>query len=898
MRKIVLLLVGYFLLLSCTRDELSNLPNDNVPEGVPMSFNLNLEDGVMQTKSGLTPSQESAVRSIFVLVFNKDGVKVSQRYYNSNVTANLKNIATQSGSNMSVYVITNLSIQNTELTYPERFFDHIYTIGELNEATICNLAADLNVNLDLVSYGMITGQTFNPNVTTSITINLHYVATRVTLYVVTNLTNASDSYNVTDWTVLNYPAKSYIIPQSTDAVTVGNTNDFINSATSKTWNDTIISINGVNTPAKYAFMYTFENRRGGRTGGNTGANQLDKAAYAPANATAIQFKGYYKNAATSTVTGVTTTVHLGADNFGDYNVQRGCNYFYTATVKGIADILIDSRVVANNSSFQVNVFNPKLDCHPDWRPLQISSWGGTASIKVLESATATSAAPAGFWLQVSSINLNQFVNNGSGTYVRPTYNPSVDMLSEIDNIVFTNTSSISSKTNYLYASENLSATPRTAYIQVSETGTGPVVIEITQMGYQTMGTVGMRPYTTTGGVTMSGDYTVLVENTEESSLNLTPGAAAGTEGTTVMQWGYNLTTTEPTTTISQNYYGRNGLANTQKLVYGSTSGLSSVLLPAFGRISASGAGSASVTISEQYKNPIFNTNAARYCFEKNRDLDGDGLISNPNTQGVNEVNWYLPATDELYQLFVGQYALANPLYGTGQTYISSTELYGSNNTVMGIFYQVGVSGSIGKSGSCNVRCIRKLPNANYATTPTSPYVEAGTSIVNNTQFNSAVLRGSTVGYPTPIHTYDGTINRQISPRFKVSKTSCALYGATGATTMTWAQANGWTTDSDVNSTAPTVLASPATGCNAYSEPGYPAGTWRVPTQRELYILQTLRPELVMYTSGSGYIDFVVNQYWTATTYNGNSGMFMGLYSNYIGISSNTIARYVRCIHDL
>ena len=39
--------------------------------------------------------------------------------------------------------------------------------------------------------------------------------------------------------------------------------------------------------------------------------------------------------------------------------------------------------------------------------------------------------------------------------------------------------------------------------------------------------------------------------------------------------------------------------------------------------------------------PIFRTSAARYCHEKNRDLNGDGIIDD------SEAYWYLPSAHEL-----------------------------------------------------------------------------------------------------------------------------------------------------------------------------------------------------------------------------------------------------------
>lgn len=39
--------------------------------------------------------------------------------------------------------------------------------------------------------------------------------------------------------------------------------------------------------------------------------------------------------------------------------------------------------------------------------------------------------------------------------------------------------------------------------------------------------------------------------------------------------------------------------------------------------------------------PIYNSSAARYCHEKNRDVNGDGIIDE------SEAEWYLPAIEQL-----------------------------------------------------------------------------------------------------------------------------------------------------------------------------------------------------------------------------------------------------------
>jgi hypothetical protein len=63
--------------------------------------------------------------------------------------------------------------------------------------------------------------------------------------------------------------------------------------------------------------------------------------------------------------------------------------------------------------------------------------------------------------------------------------------------------------------------------------------------------------------------------------------------------------------------------------------------------------------------PIYKTSASRYCHEKNRDINGDGLISQ------KEAEWYLPSVHELMLLWISKDGLGlGDMYGD---YWSSTE---------------------------------------------------------------------------------------------------------------------------------------------------------------------------------------------------------------------------------
>lgn len=892
MNKIIWTLLSFFLLGSCAVEEEKRGPV--VEEDMPARLSLQLDKTEMFTRSGLSTAQEQAVKSIFVLVFDKSGSKVSQMYASSNISTALTNIQTRSGNNMSIYVIANLSPQNTGLANVSTAFNQVYSIADLNAVNLQSLAADLNLNLSLVMYGMLTNQTISPTTTQTYTVPLNFVAARITLYVVTNLTNTSDSYALTDWTVQNYPAKSFLLPQATDANTPGSTTDFTTSVTSKAWVDTTIMIGTTPTAAKYAFLYMYENRRGGRiSGAPVDTDQKKKALYAPTSATSIALRGYYKSG--NTVTGLTTTIFLGADNYADYNVRRGYDYSYIATIKGIGDYGVDTRVEKNTYGYQVNVFNTTLDNHADRRPLQIYSWPGKSTITITNTDGVTPCT----WLHLSAIDLNQAVNN-----MRVTYNPATDMVSSMELIFPTTTpAAMASKMVYLYADENTAAGTntgkRTALVTVvSEaalTNSQTVTFNVSQYGYQTMGpSAGYRSVSTTGALNTgaNSDYTLIVENIEEATLNLTPGATAGTEATTNMQWGFNQTIAQPAAGGSVDYYYRNGYESTLGLVFSSGGGaLNSTLRPPYGRASASSSGVASVTITENVMNPIFNTYPARYCFEKNRDLDGDGQITNPNTQGVNEITWYLPAAEELYGMYVGQYGMTIP--PTGANYQVSSEIYGSTNNTNSMSYSSGIGGQIGKSQAVSVRCVKKLYQTLPAGVKNSPYVETGTRIINNQGYASNIQRSTKVTRPTPVNSQNSTVNNALPPRFEVAKADAQLNGSSGGYIMTWAEANGWTTASN-NSGATGTIASPATGCNAYTETAGDLGTWRTPTQREMYIIFFMRKEL----GADSFTALSAANYWTSSNIASNLGWYGVRGNSTLGFGGKTTQMNVRCIRDL
>lgn len=663
--------------------------NDLLVDGDDTSLKLSLlqpktgESWNTATKStGMTTVQEKAIARLDVLVFNSGGQLVSRAQLVNPSIASPINLMTKSGSGMSIYAIANATAAASGQSPPYDMLGTVFTLTDLQNLKIYNLNSDIATNNTLVMYGSVTGVTININpAINNISIPLNYAAAKVTINLVSSLP-AGQSFELIDWSVKSVANFSYMLPRSGDAVSTAahysNT-----SAVGSTWeNNSSILVDGVTRTGKSTVFYTYENRRG--VIANTNVSQ--KTGLAPANSTAIVFRGYYRTG--TSVSLVVSTVMLGANSLNDYNVARGNQYMYTINVKGLNNISVDTRYTNGGGGMTVDLLNTTFDAHYDWRPLRLGSWQGTASIAIQDGSG--NPAPAGFWLKVSAKDIISFVNSG-GTYVRPTYTPATDMVYSISNIQFTSPS-LTYATYYLYADEFLTVGgTRSAKVVVTGTQTSlgtpqTITINVAQKGVQTMGVVGMRVINSNNSIT-SSTYTLAVENQEEVAMNITPANGAN-ESTLNMQWGYPVTAL----TVGQNAYTlRSGIGNTLAEVQNGSN-----LRAPYGR-------TGSTAITENIHNSIYNTYAARYCFEKNRDKNGNGTIAG------SEINWYLPSNDELLLIYVGFPSLSQLpgeiiLY---TPYWSSSEV--NSTTAIGVDFSKGALNlPTAKGSTLQVRCVRAM----------------------------------------------------------------------------------------------------------------------------------------------------------------------------------------------
>jgi hypothetical protein len=106
-------------------------------------------------------------------------------------------------------------------------------------------------------------------------------------------------------------------------------------------------------------------------------------------------------------------------------------------------------------------------------------------------------------------------------------------------------------------------------------------------------------------------------------------------------------------------------------------------------------------------NPTHRTNAADYCVRKNRDYNGDGVISG------DELKWYVPNTTQLVEISQRRGNLGFPEIGTpGYHYWANKETGATTaatvdfGEMFGTDYAHTVKTNVVKSGESRVRCVR------------------------------------------------------------------------------------------------------------------------------------------------------------------------------------------------
>ncbi len=310
------------------------------------------------------------------------------------------------------------------------------------------------------------------------------------------------------------------------------------------------------------------------------------------------------------------------------------------------------------------------------------------------------------------------------------------MCYKITDIQFADAAAVTNQTLYVYADEyhQEKGAKRNAYIRFTFLKDGnhgtpeQRTFNINQDGYirvfdEANPEAGLTVLNE-GGTPSNIKKKFVFENTEEAALVMNPGIAPGLQRTTTMQWGFFNTLLYNNADIVRNgklltanavYTDMQRSADHEPIEFGKTP---NSYRDMYGRSAGVGTGFISAytgtdsgspyyypDASGQIYHPIYKSSAARYCHEKNRDVNGDGIIDD------SEAKWYLPATQEMMMGYIqGLEELYNVSGSTYDlTYYWSVSEYSRTNSHG--WYVAWLAANVlssSKKLEANVRCARHL----------------------------------------------------------------------------------------------------------------------------------------------------------------------------------------------
>lgn len=889
--RMAMLGISLLIYASCVEDEIYS--DSGVVEGEPALISLSLDESepteitARTTGTGL----DDQVKYVHILIFEANGGNLLKtKTYVPNYDGSAIRLNTTSGSSI-IYVVANLSSAYAVSGLGASYFDDIASLsGFKSTMAKTGLITGFNESL-LVMSGKSDAMNITPGLNNPASISLNRLSSKILVNVVKAMP-ATDRLDLFSWEVLNVPAYSYVDNGINDAVAqrpeAPADSNYFRSPIQKFANVTLSN----NRQASQGIFYVFENRKGKVS---SVTSQKKRASLAPKRATSILIKGRYADP--SGVKDISYLVHLGKDSLTDYNVDRNYKYTYTLTVKSANEYSTHVEVSKQDSRVNVNplfafdINEPTLDAHYDWRPIRLRSSVGFARVEVVDASTElpTSALDKQ-WLKLS-------VSASWPTIAQIALTPSLALLQK-QTVSLTPTGSML----YAYADEMFNGiqpitSPRKLKLKVTYTPSLDIqnldnadssyvfIKEITQKPILLFGNLGLKQPNIAGIYNV--DTSIFgMESQEEAFMKLgfTGPSAVGLK---ILPWGFRGIQKQPVISSSPDYYRRNGMLSTMDLVWKTPFLMYDQSLAEFGSMPISGS-----------FDPIYNTYAARYCFEKNRDVNQDGVIAG------DEIKWFLPSRGEQVIAWIGKRALA-------KTDADSLNVSGWSSTENGVANALNLNYSDGGTGGTfikndskqHIRCVRRMEHLSPSVLK-GPYVVSGTRQI--TGFPAGVSSGHPAhlrGKPFPLHGAEGNLNT-VAPTFEVALTDCGLIGeqvtVPGTVLMEWYIACGW------NNPNGGTAVTPVTGCNAYwegniTDPNTGAGMWRMPTQRELMSIWVVQNDLANDLTND-FKKLAPENYWSSPNYYTEAW-----YTNFLnGLTAATnrasgaplVKYYVRCVRDV
>ncbi len=908
MTEIVKLLCTGIILMQftgCTQEELSGY---NKKDGdIKVNLQLTAPAGkVIASRSNLDALM-SYIDNIHVLIFGAgtDGIEgtdddnvVFRHYLDYGVE---QNIYLRSNTSYRIYVVANLDASNTNIGNAEHFFDDVVTLGNLKQKYI--VASSRSVEqigkIVMTTDGLIPVSLPNMEGGSEVTmkIPLSRLSTKVIFNVFNKVISAADKTVASgvfpvSWNIVNSPASSFLMGRPVQAdgkhdypLTGADSNE-IASRYNQSMAQHIplaekdaVAYNGNWYTKQTFYLYTFENRRGNVAGLT---DVYKRRELAPQYSTFVQITSY------TTTKVLVNYIHIGKgrdaepdlpDNITNFDVDRSCIYHMNVYINGIDDVAIDSRrEYLDQHVIYMFPDISRIDGHYIDIPSFVKGLNGYVKLQTgtcdMDSQGNVIYNPDGNprnfvamkdtdpdttrWLRISFYNpyrpsaktslyssLSQRVDAYSGA------TPILHFNEFIKQPATTSGNDPIKRTAIIRVGYVSGALNATEYEQGVTDGFESVFYTpVSQYGIKTIGQVGGydgNNYTSLLGVESVEEYTFTYYYRPPDNDTPNNGPV----------WYYR----SGTVNHNQAYNGKLSTTNH----YNDYRSLFTGGIPPKRR--------------EGTYDPVFNTNAADYCMRKNRDENGDGIISG------SEVKWYLPTPAQQMQLSIwrGIFNFSfNVIAPFNSPYWTTNEADASHAYALDYTSKLGSTFTaevkpINKNTRLSVRCVRDIPGSG-----TSAIYPSGSTVAVdlNGYYPSGMHDNKTGWSDNQIREPNG--NAILQTTFLISR---------------W-----YVTDKNNTRTVAPIFqtANKSPDCSNYAEAGQPAGTWRLPTQSELAfiyanigVIQNIMQ--ANFTGPNAYHNFIPANHWGCTN-NGSQSTFWGIdFSSGLSQLYSSGNGYFRCV---
>lgn len=617
-------------------------------------------------------------------------------------------------------------------------------------------------------------------------------------------------------------------------------------------------------------------------------------------------------------------IYVGKNNTDNFDVDANSFYsLHTMIDMSIDAAQTDGRIRAqtvvsqkvylcsswNDTNDQSGQKGPNfdLDAHPDWRPLIVNARGRKVTIGIFADERCTQPAnPSNSWLRISSSPNYTEAYNNIGEPLDTRVETIVILPTQLFFYLYSDEYVFGEDGSLAFCEDDPEGNKRSLWVKVTTT---PEEVMEGAQSQSIIYRMDQRPAAFTGnfgGEQLSDGYSEgLVYDRIGEYLYSYDGIYKASN----IPYGYNGQNTRNagyrTDDLSSGLEATRYLSENPKNLPFNITNLAGPERDALGRI-------------KLYQYNYYQVYSARYCYDRNRDENGNGVID------PEELKWYLPAVNQLLGHYIDLSPKDNTAFSTftvnesGNNYASRYDM--TNLNVLNAYH----SKSTGSSGK--PRCVRNVPKQagsqrvevvtdgrgnSYAAIKTSGmrrnlnrdddanfyvnlnlYTENGNNIeqVMDDKGNPVIVRR------IRRHSNVDSSNDGYSSGFMVAPVDFP------SKSSAWSVANGYL--STANSTAPNVEASAAsTGCPTYTgiDGKDPVGSWRLPTFREAGLILMYAKDLENTNDRTSFNKLSGSIRWSATESSGSpsaAATFQLVSPQFVISAHKGNVNTVRCIRDI